>query len=161
MQRWEAVCSADAPTAREARALVRAAIARTFFHQQERRQLEAETVADRKRLMVSQQESAEQDIAKAVAAEEKTAQAKREFHEGVAEFAKADPAFKKARPAQQKVRPDRLQSTARVTVTWMRQHRLALASTRLSPSLRAPSRNRNCSRRRWRGRWRSSPSSCS
>ena len=36
-------------------------------------------------------------------AEEKTAQAKREFHEGVAEYAKADPAFKKARPAQQKL----------------------------------------------------------
>ena len=45
-------------------------------------------------------------------AEEKTVQAKREFHEGVAEYAKADPAFKKARPAQQKVRPGCLQSTA-------------------------------------------------
>ena len=37
--------------------------------------------------------------------EEKTAQAKHEFHIAIADFAKTDPKFKKARAAQQKVRP--------------------------------------------------------
>ena len=38
-------------------------------------------------------------------AEEKTAQAKREFHVAIAEYAKDDAAFKRASPAKQKVRP--------------------------------------------------------
>lgn len=74
---------------------------------------------------------------------------------------------REGRPCVQEGAPGAAEGTSglsavhRVTVTWMRQHRPALASTRLSPSLRAPSWNRSCSRRRWRGRWRSSPSSCS
>lgn len=37
-------------------------------------------------------------------AEEKTAQAKREFHLAIAEYAKSDVKFKRARPAEKKVR---------------------------------------------------------
>ena len=38
-------------------------------------------------------------------AEEKTAQAKREFHLAIAEYAKDDAALKRANPAEQKVPP--------------------------------------------------------